>query len=150
MNEWIFLNGMLERPFNDCSSIITTISTISAPVCRINSQAPFNVPPVANRSSITNTFWPGFRLPSWISKTSLPYSKTYSYEWHLPGSLPFFRIGTNGSPSSAAIANPNRKPRASSPTITSIFNSDALTWSTSRSRIAVQTRPFCRAVKMSL
>lgn len=141
---------MFFLPFNDCSSIMTTMSTTLAPVRCISSQAPCNVPPVASKSSMTNTFWPALRLPSWISSTSVPYSSEYSNEWHLPGSLPFLRIGTNGSPRSAAIENPNRNPRASKPTITSIFRSDDRTWSTSRSRMAVHTRPFCRAVNMSL
>jgi hypothetical protein len=52
---------------------------------------------------------------------TVPYSFSYVAQTHSPGSFPRLRTGTKAAPSLSAITGPNRKPRASSPTITSIF-----------------------------
>lgn len=53
-------------------------------------------------------------------------------------------------PNSADIVKPKRNPRASKPTIASIFIFDFLTRSINRSRIAVHTRPSKSDVNISL
>ena len=52
---------------------------------------------------------------------TVPYSFSYVAHTRSPGSFPRLRTGTKAAPSLSAITGPNRKPRASSPTITSIF-----------------------------
>jgi hypothetical protein len=52
---------------------------------------------------------------------TVPYSFSNVAHTHFPGSFPRLRTGTKAAPSLSAITGPNRKPRASSPTITSIF-----------------------------
>ena len=52
---------------------------------------------------------------------TVPYSFSYEAHTRSPGSFPRLRTGTKAAPSLSAITGPNRKPRASSPTITSIF-----------------------------
>lgn len=51
----------------------------------------------------------------------MPYSFSYSTLTHSPGSFPFFLTGTNAAPNLIANGGPNKNPRASSPTTTSIF-----------------------------
>jgi hypothetical protein len=50
-----------------------------------------------------------------------PYSFSYVTLAVSPGSLPFFLTGTKAAPNLRAMIGPSRKPRASRPTITSIF-----------------------------
>jgi hypothetical protein len=52
---------------------------------------------------------------------TVPYSFSYVVRTHSPGSFPRLRTGTKAAPSLEAITGPMRKPRASSPTITSTF-----------------------------
>ena len=52
---------------------------------------------------------------------TVPYSFSNEAQTHSPGSFPRLRTGTKAAPSLSAITGPKRKPRASSPTITSIF-----------------------------
>ena len=52
---------------------------------------------------------------------TVPYSFSNVAHTHSPGSFPRLRTGTKAAPSLSAMTGPNRKPRASSATITSIF-----------------------------
>lgn len=124
-------------------------STIPPDFCT-NSQAAFNEPPVAIKSSTSSTRWPSLIASCCISNTSLPYSSLYSTEIVSPGNLPRFRTGTQPIDNSDAIMKLKRKPRASRPTTASICGWCVRTWS-SRSRFSTtHVSPSVSAVKMSL
>lgn len=76
---------------------------------------------MATKSSMTSARWPGAvaaRDMQSSSPATLPPS-LYSLKYSLPvtalGSLPFFRIITNGFFNASAIGGPRTKPRASRP-----------------------------------
>ena len=75
------------------------------------------VPPVAIKSSIIKTLSREVIALLWIWISSLPYSREYFCRRTLPGSFPFFLIGTKGRSSLKATAAPKMKPLASTPAI---------------------------------
>lgn len=138
------------RPLRSLSSIMMRHSATSAPHFSMSRQAAFNVPPVANKSSTISTFCPGLMEFFWISNLSVPYSSEYSWLCRVPGSFPFFLIGTKATPRSAAIWKPKRKPRASRPQTTSTSGQLRFRWIRNNSFKARHTSPWLRALNMSL
>ena len=100
---------------------MTTIHwTTLAPIASMREHVADMVPPVAMRSSTTTTFWPDCTESTCNSKLSEPYSFSYVRRVTAPGSFPALRTGTNAAPNFNARSGPNRNPRASRPTTTSI------------------------------
>lgn len=91
-------------------------------------------------SSTISTFCPGLTASACIWKKSAPYSFMYSAVSQGPGSLPLLRTGTNAAPRRSASVGPNRKPRASRPTMTSGFSVKVCVMCSSRAWMSASNR----------
>lgn len=119
-NEWTGMSASFSRPLRDVNSITAKQPSTIPPDIRTSSEAAFNDPPVAIKSSMIRILWSFLMTPHCISNTSNPYSRAYSTLIVSPGNFPFFLTGTQPIESSEAIRKLKRNPLASSPTTASI------------------------------
>ena len=102
------------QPVAMISSTTTTVCPAAiASACISNSSCAIRIQPRVSHTQSAKS--------SQSAGRTIPYSFSNAACTHAPGSLPTLRTGTKAAPSLRAITGPRRNPRASSPTITSIF-----------------------------